>query len=167
MKKIIFVILFVFIIASIGGFILYRNREAEKTRLKQKYEPLININLDSLKTMPFSEMDNVIFLMREYEEEIKRTRGEDEYIKSLVPNLANIERVIGKRIAKKKGEKYSNRRKEKIEKQYLEFLKEVKGIKDEDIIKKKLEKLYETNEVEEDDKEEFYDYIIDKGEELY
>ena len=159
MKKIIFVILFVFIIASIGGFLLYKNRVAEKTRLKQKYEPLNNISLDSLETMPFSEIEKFVVLMREYEEELKRTRGEDEYIKSLVPNLAKIERVIEKRIAKRNMEKYRKRRK----KQYLEFLKDVKGIKDEGIIKKKLEKFDETHEVEDDEKEEFYNYIVSIG----
>ena len=143
-KKIVAILIFICIVAGLISLVIYnvnKSKEEDFLMLKQKYEPLNSVNLKELDKFSSDEFKKIMTLYDNYREDIHIREGKDDRVKTIVPNIEELSRAFGKEASKRDREKKRKFKLEKENKNYERFLREVKGITEEKIIKEKLARL--------------------------
>ena len=136
----IFICIVVFLIL-VCIYNVNRAKEEEFLKLKQKYEPLNTVDLLNLDKMTPEEFKKTRDLWQEYFGLRRTSEGKNDEIKKIVPDFDGLCRAINKEAARRDREKRIKFKLERENKNYERFLKEVKGITDEKIIKEKFARL--------------------------
>ena len=161
MKKSIIIIVLLIVVVSLGlGFFFYKHKKAEELNfLRHKYEPLNSLNLKEIPTMASDKFDVILKLFEEYSVELNKRSSTDKEFESIVPNYSEIRKVIAKVAMKRDMEKKNQARIKWFRKNYSQYLREVKGIKDEALIKQEAEKYKYSSELGEEEEKEFDKFL--------
>ena len=155
MVKKISIIVIIILVLSLAGWFFYQKRiEDENLMFKQKYAVLNQLKVEELKNMPSDTYDSICKLFDEYISDIREEKNRVR-IESLLPNMKRIDRELRKEIMRRDNEKKRQFAIKRFRENYSRFLREVKGIKDEAIIKQEAEKYSYTRELGEEEKKEF------------
>ena len=140
MGKKISIIVIIILVLSLAGWFFYQKRiEDENLMFKQKYAVLNQLKVEEFENMPSETFDSHRKLFNEYASEIREDKNRERK-KSLLPNIPKIEQKFWDEAKKRDMERKAQNRLKVFRKDYSRFLREVKGIKDEAIIKQEAEK---------------------------